>query len=148
MDRIQFTDCEPIFIVGTGRLGTTLLQLLLNAHPNIAVWGEIHYFDQILKIKKWVPSIVKLKNLERFFFHLKRTEHYQYLPDAENEFESAKKRLIAEYSRTYTKFYSIILEEYAKSQGNVRFGDKTPYNILYLEEICQIFPKCKIIHIL
>jgi hypothetical protein len=147
MDRIQFTDCEPIFLVGTGRSGTTLLQLLLNAHPRIAVWGEIHYFDQILQIKKWVPTISRLEDLKRFFAFVKRTEHYQHLPYAENVFKSVNKRLIAENNRTYEKFYRIALEEYAKSQGKLRFGDKTPYNILYLEEISQLFPKCKIIHI-
>jgi hypothetical protein len=147
MDRIQFTDCEPIFLVGTGRSGTTLLQLLLNSHPNIAIWGEIHYFDQILQIKNWVPSIMQPEDLERFFSYLKRTEHYQYLPDAQRVLASTKSRLLAEKKCTYEKFYRIVLEEYAKSQGKLRFGDKTPYNILYLEEISQLFPKCKIIHI-
>lgn len=147
MDRIQFTDCDPIFLVGTGRSGTTLLQLILNAHPNIAIWGEIHYFDQILQIKNWVPSIMKPEDLEHFFSYLKRTEHYQYLPGAQRVFESTKSRLLAEKNCNYEKFYRILIEEYAKSQGKLRFGEKTPYNILYLEEITQLFPKGKIIHI-
>jgi hypothetical protein len=148
MDTIQFADCEPIFIVGTGRSGTTLLQLLLNAHPNIAVWGEIHFFDQILQIKKWVPSLERLKNLERFFSYLKMTEHYQYLPEGERIFEATKKKMILENVSSYEHFYRIALEEYAKSKGKLRFGDKTPYNLLYLDKIYQIFPKCKIVHIL
>ena len=36
-----FTDCSPIFVVGSGRSGTTLLQLMLSAHPAIAVAGEL-----------------------------------------------------------------------------------------------------------
>jgi hypothetical protein len=32
----------PVFLISTGRTGSTLLQRLLNCHPDLVVWGE-HY---------------------------------------------------------------------------------------------------------
>ena len=33
----------PVFIVGAGRSGTTLLRTLLSAHPRLAVTPETHF---------------------------------------------------------------------------------------------------------
>lgn len=34
----------PVFLISTGRSGSTLLQRLLNCHPDLVVWGEHHGF--------------------------------------------------------------------------------------------------------
>lgn len=40
---------SPVFIVGAGRSGTTLLQLALNMHPKLAVFGETQAFFRYRK---------------------------------------------------------------------------------------------------
>ena len=42
-------DMSPVFIVGAGRSGTTLVRLILNAHPDLAVIGETAAFHRVLK---------------------------------------------------------------------------------------------------
>lgn len=34
----------PVFLISSGRSGSTLLQRLLNCHPDLVVWGEHHGF--------------------------------------------------------------------------------------------------------
>ncbi|MGH7573620.1 MAG: sulfotransferase [Longimicrobiales bacterium] len=34
----------PFFIVGSGRSGSTLLQVLIDAHPNLAIPPESHVY--------------------------------------------------------------------------------------------------------
>jgi hypothetical protein len=34
----------PVFLISTGRSGSTLLQRLLNCHPDLVMWGEHHGF--------------------------------------------------------------------------------------------------------
>ena len=47
---------RPIFIVGANRSGTTLLRLILNAHPKIAIPEEVVYVGSLMAgvpIEKW-----------------------------------------------------------------------------------------------
>lgn len=37
-------DEAPVFLLSTGRSGSTLLQRLLNCHPDLVMWGEHHGF--------------------------------------------------------------------------------------------------------
>jgi len=34
------SDQNPVFVISTGRSGSTLIQRLLNCHPDLVVWGE------------------------------------------------------------------------------------------------------------
>jgi hypothetical protein len=42
----EIPNAEPFFIVGCSRSGTTLLQVLLDAHPNLALPPESHIYDR------------------------------------------------------------------------------------------------------
>jgi len=145
--RAPFLDCAPIFVVGSGRSGTTMLQLMLNAHPNISVMGELHFFSQIGQLREMVPDLTAPGSLERLFTLVKRVEHYRFLPDADAVFGEVRARLEREAEPTYELLFRYVLEEYARREGATRFGEKTPDNVRYLPELVDIFPKAKIIHI-
>ena len=51
---------EPIFIVGVGRSGTSLLQAMLNAHSKITFTPETHFIKSYLS-KKFKLSECKNK---------------------------------------------------------------------------------------
>jgi len=45
---------EPlVFIVGCARSGTTLLQRIVNAHPQIAITPETHWLTQYFPERRW-----------------------------------------------------------------------------------------------
>jgi len=147
-DDTKFTDCSPIFVVGSPRSGTTLLQLLLDAHPNIAILGELHYFDQILQLKRVVPLIDSRPNIEHLLALLMNTDNIPYIPSIEPILDTVKQKLINAKKPTYEKLYRLLMEEYARTQTKKRFGEKTPANVRYLDRLVDIFPNARIIRIL
>lgn len=133
----------PFFIVGSGRSGTTLLQVLLDAHANIAIPPESHIFDRFRHVgdpnKKW-DDPAKLRDLVKDLLHDKKIKAWQ-LDITEQEFC----QLLPE--KTFREAVNLVFSLYAKKKGKSRWGDKTPKHIFYLREIKAMFPDAKIIHL-
>lgn len=142
-----FTDIEPIFVVGAPRSGTTLLQLILNAHPDVAIHGEIHFFDAILQLKAEIPAFEDQENLRSFFEQLGRANALRYIPGFEQRLMTVQKRLEQSASPSYELFFRLLMEVFAEESGAGRCGEKTPQNIRYLPELVEVFPRAKIVHI-
>ena len=147
MSTTSFTDCSPIFVVGAGRSGTTLLQLMLNAHPDIAIAGELGFFDEILLLRSKIPDLSNPERIDQLFALLPSLARHQYLTEVEAIFPTAQARLQADAAPSYEKLYRYILEGYGRLRGARRFGEKTPSNIRHLEALVAIFPNCKVIHV-
>jgi hypothetical protein len=143
----SFADCSPIFVVGAGRSGTTLLQLMLNAHPRIAIAGEVGFFDEILLLRRKVPDLGSPERIDQLFALLPNLEGHKYLTEVEAVFPEAQARLKADPAPSYEKLYRYLLEAYGAARGARRFGEKTPSNIRYLESLASLFPNCRIIHV-
>lgn len=148
MEEIDIKNSSPVLIVGSPRSGTTLLQLMVNAHPNIAIYGEVHYFDQIVPLKKLVFPLQTFTDIDNFFLLVNNIYNIQYLPNAKEFFEQVKEKLKDEKKPTYEKFYLYLLREYAQQERANIYGDKTPTYIRYLQDIINLFPNAKIIHII
>ncbi len=143
-----FEDISPIFIVGSSRSGTTLLQQILNSHRNIAVYGEVHYFNEIVQLKKDAPDLKKAEDMERFFRLLpERAYHVRHLPYSEDVLTKTRERLERSENPTYDLFFRILLEEFAQRKQAKRIGEKTNEHIRYLEEMFALFPRAKVVHI-
>jgi hypothetical protein len=142
-----FTDCSPIFVVGSGRSGTTLLQMMMNAHPDIAVAGELGFFDQILQLRRLIPDLSGPDQVDRVFEFLPRTDNFKFLSEVDTVFPEARRRLKADPKPSFEKLYRYILESYALAHGARRFGEKTPENIRHLDHLVTIFPNCRVIHL-
>ena len=71
--------CSPSFVIGSARSGTTLLQLMLNAHPRLSIIGELHFFSQIRGLRRLVPTLAGSDDIDRVFELLPRTYGLKYL---------------------------------------------------------------------
>lgn len=140
-------DRAPIFVLGSARSGTTLLQVMLNAHPAISVIGELHFFDRILQLKKHLPALGTAEGMERLFELLPRMEAIARLPGVDDVLVEVRGRLAALPEPTYEALYGLILDSYARAAGARRAGEKTTANLRYLDDLVQIFPGCRLIHI-
>ena len=133
----------PFFIVGCPRSGTTLLQLLIDSHPNIAIPPESHIFVRFSKIFRYYGDLSKDTNLRLLIrdllndYHIKDWKLGVSIPEFCEMLEE----------RTLRGVIFTLLGIYAKKEGKKRWGDKTPQHALHLKEIIKIFPKAKFIHL-
>lgn len=107
--------------MGTQRSGTTLLRLILDSHPNIAIGFETGFMraaDVIKNIPNW-------KYGKRWYRRYGIDE--------------------AEMNERIRRFYTEIFEQYAARQGKQRWGEKTPLNLHHMAQMMRIFPDAQFV---
>ncbi len=127
----------PIFIVGCGRSGTSLLRDLLRSHPHITFPGESYFIPQIYAAYGNPRTDREARTLAAIILNLfwVTSWNIQLEPSAFS------------HCRSYRHIVSKIYGEYAKREHKTRWGDKTPSYVLSIPTLVEIFPSCQIIHI-
>jgi hypothetical protein len=120
---------------------------MLNAHPDVAVVGELHFFDQVLELRKLVPELATTEHIDKLMQLLPSIAAFQYLTGFEPVLADVRCRLLAADRLSYGLLYRCLLEGFGRQQGARRFGEKTTANLRYLDALAQLFPHCRIIHV-
>lgn len=142
-------DHSPVFIIGAGRSGTTLLRTILNNHPKIIIPPESFGFrNGLIKFKclqhlSWNTLAEKvIKNYENgkefFLWEMELSDVYKKANSLENS------------ERTLADLIHLIFQEYlnAKDPSAKIWGDKTPLNTYYLDWVYKTFPNAKFINMI
>lgn len=135
-------DIEPVFVVGAGRSGTTPLQLALNMHPQLGVYGETQAFFVHRKFGAETGEFRLRRLLEYWRNVVAGCSPYKDLLDS----EEMQSRLAN--SRSYAEVLNLVMGVMAKRERKSRWGEKTPSHIFRIAEIRSCFPNAKIIHII
>lgn len=122
------------FICGTIKSGTTWVQLLLDAHPEIRCRGEGHLVNVLSK--ELGQSVNKYNEV----IYTKNTKIFK-------EIEGFPVYSQKNYRLLFLFAVFLLFSEYGKI-GNVRvIGEKTPDNVRYLDSLKDLFPRAKFIHV-
>ena len=128
----------PFFIVGSARSGTTLLRLILNAHPEVAVPPESRFVIDLWRGSDSVP-------VQRFLAELgahKRFETWD-LP-----IEAVHDEIGDATELAYADAMSAAFRAYAKVNRKTHWGDKTPRYVEHLALLGRLFPDARFIHLI
>jgi Sulfotransferase family len=125
---------QIFFIGGTPKSGTTWVQLLLNAHPEISCGGEGHFMNRLLpafsRSLTAYNKTIRGKNQSIFgqtdWQPLFQNRHMAYLVAAAA---------------------SMMLSRPAKAATARIVGDKTPDNVRHFPMLATLFPRAKFIHV-
>jgi hypothetical protein len=139
-----------VFIVGRGRSGTSLLQTMLDCHPQLVSANESTFILVLKKkydrVKVWTQQLVEefLDDLyadPKFvhFWNIPRKTLSDYI--ARFPFEQLSYIFLCRL--VYFNFPSL-----HKKHDVKWLVDKNPIYSLFMEDILQIFPKAKFIHII
>ncbi len=128
------------FVCGVTRSGTTLVRLMLDSHPDLAIPGETH----------WVPKLIKAAergkqtpdDFAEMIIDHKRWGDFHL--DGEELRERIRAIKPANAADTIRAFYLL----YAEREGKTRYGDKTPGYIKEMPRIERVLPEARFVHII
>ena len=134
----------PFFIVGSGRSGSTLLRIILAAHPSVCIPPETHF---ILPLVKSLPvgrplTPVQIGDAVRIV-----TEHYRW-PDLELPAEDLAREFGGRDDATVGELLASVYDRLAGREGATIWGDKTPPYIKIVPELASLFPGARFIYLI
>jgi Sulfotransferase family len=126
------------FVVGLGRSGTTLLRLMLDAHPEMAVPPETGFIPRVVHLEG-----ERLRN--RFFRVMTRQPAWPDYGIPDEAFRQALRK-IGDF--TVADGVRCFYETYAARRGKVRYGDKTPPYRAHMPLIDSLLPEARFVHLI
>ncbi|NQW09994.1 MAG: sulfotransferase [Alphaproteobacteria bacterium] len=131
----RLEDVPVFFVGGLPRSGTTWVQQMLNAHPQVLCVGESHFFNDLMAgigravldytsrrasgVGTWAPSAVG-------------PDRARMLPVVRTAFASLASANLGDHD----------------VERLVVIGEKTPDNVYQLHRIWAVFPQAKFIHVI
>ena len=135
LDRVRYISQIPVFFVlGCQKSGTTWVQRLLDAHPNICCNGEGHFADMLLPCFQQALQAYNKRQVQRASDNLSV--------------------IASDFDLFYTTrvLACSIMANYLNATENplvIRtIGDKTPESAIYLEPLVCMFDTAKMIHVI
>ena len=138
------TSDRPIFVVGCPRSGTTMLSLMIHAHPRLAMPPESRFL-----LKAW--------RRRANFGNLQTPKQRMMLAKAFVRTGSKIRDLGLDPQETLDKIlagpptigsaFGIVFKEFADKHGASRWGDKRPAYYQEVDVLLRLFPDAQIVHI-
>ncbi len=131
---------HAIFLGGCPRSGTTLLQSLLGAHPQVASFPESHLF-QNLRIQYFsrLFGLASLKGKAQLKWFLQEI--------GQSELES-KLGTFPIFISQYVSVFQEALDRATQAQGKSVWLEKSPEHIRYIQLFEHLIPDSKFIHMI
>jgi Sulfotransferase family len=135
---------NPVFIVGCGRSGTTMLMLMLDRHPDLAIPSESHFIRHLWRQRESfnVDGSFDSDGLTR---RILQSEHFRRWEVSD---EAVWRRVEAMNEPGFADVIRGVFSAYADSRGKPRWGDKTPIYVRELDWLARLFPDARFLHII
>jgi sulfotransferase family protein len=132
-----------VFIVGSARSGTTLLQRMVDAHPQIAVVHETRWITRYFEKRTGLTSegFVTPELIPKLL------EHRRF-PKMKISCEELEGLINSDEPVSYSSFVSALFDLYGQHEGKSLVGDKTPSYVLSLPTLHGLWPTAKFVHII
>ena len=141
------SNTKQIFVVGSGRSGTTMMGRALNNHKDIFTFKEIHFLG-------WLCSKNDINNFidkQDAIFLLSKLFAIQkdgiFLKKNPKQFNKKSEAILSDVAKLKSiEVYERFLQTITNEDGCSITCEQTPKNIFYIQELLSHFPNAKIIH--
>ncbi|GAA2891850.1 sulfotransferase [Streptosporangium fragile] len=137
---------RPIFVLGCPRSGTTMLQLMLHAHPRIAIPPETRFMVSTYQRRLEFGDLndsERRRELAEWVVNRSQTRFHELKLDREEVV-----REIVAGPPTLGSALGIVLRAYAAKHGKPRWGDKRPSYFQYTDVLLRLFPDAQFVHLI
>jgi hypothetical protein len=132
-----------VFIIGCARSGTTLLQHIVSAHPQIAITPELHWVTNTRRGGKRLgfKGLVSSEQVAQWLVH-KRFAELEISP---HDFRGL---MGCDETLRCADFLNRLFAAYAAVKRKQLVGNKTPYYGMQLPALHAHWPNAKVIHVI
>jgi hypothetical protein len=143
-----------VFVVGSGRSGTTLMVRILNASDDLAICGETRFltkgpfrpgFQRAFSKIGDTTTVAGATRVVDYIYHgIRERSHWDWVRQHVDQQQFLQSFL--ESDRTDRALFDLVMTFYAG--GKPVRGEKTPAHIYKVPTLLDWFPRAKVIHIL
>lgn len=133
---------DPFFIIGNPRSGTTMFRLMLTSHKSIYVPTESGWALH-LSSKYQKHNNHNNIDIDAFLSDLQQCKKIEYW---DIDYADLKNYLKGR-NENYRQISANVYRYCATKHGKVIYGDKNNYYLNHIEELSQIYPESKFIHL-
>lgn len=129
---------SPIFIVGMPRSGTTLLSSVLNAHPQIAITPETHFYTRCRSTSPETDTV------EQVWGRLRQQPGVQDMDLRTAEIDRIWNR-VDQAGASPPDLFRALCSVYAERSGAQVWGEKTPDHLAHVPTLLEEFPHAAVV---
>ena len=133
---------RPVFVVGCPRSGTTLLSLMIHAHPRLAMPPETRFLTRLWRKRATFGDLTTRKQRRRLARACTRGSRLAHL----GLDRKTTRRAIRAAPPTLGSAFGTVFAEFARTQGKARWGDKRPLYYQEVDVLLRLFPDAQIVH--
>jgi hypothetical protein len=137
---------RPIFVVGCPRSGTTMLQLMLHAHPRIAIPPETRFLLEGHRARRRFGDLREIEN-RRALARWIVTNPSTKVADLGLDADAVQEEIVAG-PPTLGSAMGIVFRAYARRFDKPRWGDKRPAYVDNIDVVLRLFPDAQIVTII
>ncbi|WP_022836723.1 sulfotransferase family protein [Salisaeta longa] len=121
---------KPLFVVGCPRSGTTLVQRLLNAHPEVAIAPETFLVQKARRHSP--PALIEALAAGPLFPAMGAPDAFHRAARAAHDPQA---------------IFEALLRTFAAHTGASVVGEKTPDHVRHIPQLLDWFPRARVIHV-
>ena len=138
---------RPVFVVGCARSGTTLLQVMLHAHPRIAIPPETRFLIEAYERRAEFGDLRDPANVDALVDWIMVNPRQRLVRDLRLDEREVRRRAHAA-EPTIGTILGLVLALYAERWDKPRWGDKRPSYFKRIDELLAMFPDAQFVHLI
>lgn len=137
---------RPVFVIGCARSGTTMLQLMLHAHPHIAVPPETRFLETAYYRRRVYGDMRDVRNRQNLAEWIARDKSTKFwdLGIGQDDYI----RQAAQGPGSLGSVIGRAFRMYGERFGKPRWGDKRPSYVRKVDILRRLFPDAQFVHLI